>query len=207
MSSTILTVIVLVVMWVVVLVPMMVRRDMLDDEEMHQPDISTPLPARLLSRSLRLDPRRAEAVPPDDPGCADRGYGRSTRRASRVEMLIRRRRTLAALASLAALSLLAATTLAPAWWAVQTGLDLMLTGYLVWLRAEARRAAEHRRAREALMHAGRTVTVSGADARPATPVVPRPAARSTIAAQVVPLDDDDLSFVDIEERYPRAANG
>lgn len=204
MSSTILTVIVLVVMWVVVLVPMVVRKDLLEETEEATAGGGDLTPARLLPRPLRAESPATVTEPihydDDAPAPAVATSG------SRSRMLMRRRRTLAALATLVTLSAVAALTLAAAWWIVQIGLDLMLTGYLVWLRAEVKRAAQRRQSREVRMQAGWTVDEVET---PAVPVaVPRPPSpRTTVTAQIVPLDDDDPSFTDLEERYPRAVNG
>jgi hypothetical protein len=80
-------------------------------------------------------------------------------------------------------------------WLANAVCDLLLAGYLGWLRAEARRAAAVRTRR-----ATRRAT---APTRQPTPV--RPPA-STPPAHAVDLDDDDPSFAQLDEHYPRAVN-
>src|SRR5262249_23288854 len=76
---------------------------------------------------------------------------RPTRRpvtTSRAQMLARRRRTLGTIVMLAIITALLALGWRPRLWIVQVGLDVLLVGYLWWLRQEVRRERA-RRARRA----------------------------------------------------------
>jgi hypothetical protein len=157
MSSTILTVIVLVVMWIVVLLPMVVRR----------PDEPAEAPAE-------------PAAPVSTP---------------RAAMLARRRRTLGTLLALVPGTAAAGVLVSSRLWLANVVCDLLLAGYLGWLRAEARRAAAVRTRR----------TAQGAAAPTSQPAPVRPPA-SAPPTHAVDLDDDDPSFAQLDELYPRAVN-
>jgi hypothetical protein len=157
MSSTILTVIVLVVMWVVVLLPMVVRRG---DEPAEAPAE----PAGLVST-----PRAA--------------------------MLARRRRTLGTLLALVPVTAAAGMLVSSRLWLANPICDLLLAGYLGWLRAQARRAA--------VVRTRRATRRAAAPTRQPTAVHPP---TSASPAHVVDLDDDDPSFTQLDEHYPRAVN-
>jgi hypothetical protein len=172
MSSTILTVIVLVVMWVVVLVPMLVRRT---DEEVLPEEVPSTGGGVQLAVRPRVATQAEEQVS-----------------ASRAAMLARRRRALGTLITLVVATAILAAVLAPRLWAANAVCDLLFVGYLGWLRAEAKRAAELQRRRAARQ------------ARRPLAAVPRAAPKAP--PQVVDLDDDDPSFAQLEEYYPRAVN-
>lgn len=151
MSSTILMVIVLVVMWLVVLVPMVVRRHE-EAVEGRSPDrFATAM--RVLAR--RPQPGRPATVGPADDR-ADPGYlfGSSASSQVRAEahrrMLIRRRRTLGTLALLALVSPAGAVTVSSWLWAGVAVAVTLLAGYVVWLRQEVRRQQERQRRRAAV---------------------------------------------------------
>ncbi|HSV64815.1 MAG TPA: hypothetical protein VLJ59_02760 [Mycobacteriales bacterium] len=193
MSSTILTVIVLVVMWAVVLVPIMVRRVDELDEVAAVP--AGPEPARSTGRVLL---RRARVVA-GKPGSA---VSATLVADGRVAMLTRRRRAVGVLVALVVVSGTAAALGSPVLWAAHVACDVVLVGCLVWLRAEVRRAAVARTA------------VPVAPSRPWVVVAPvvvsapaRAPASAPILVQVIGLDDDDPSFAEIDERLPRAVNG
>jgi hypothetical protein len=218
--------IVLVIMWLVVLVPMFVRRG--DDRaELRSMDrFATAM--RVLSRRAPstggVAGRRRYATAPPAP------YADGTspiRTAARERMLRRRRRTLAVLVGIALLAAPAALALSPALWLVQVPATLMLIGYVGWLRAQAHREYERRARRAALFgeaaaaappapasHAVRRTgrvaaavaaeeAAQGADRSwrpvpvPTPTYVTAPVVRRR-AESMVDLDDDDLTFTDIE---------
>lgn len=189
MSSTILMAIVLVVMWLVVLVPMFVRRG--DDRaELRSMDrFATAM--RVLSRrapgSGGVAGRRRYATAPPAP-YAD---GASpVRTAARAAMMRRRRRTLAVLSTTALLGAPAAMLVSSWLWLVQVPAVLLLLGYVAWLRQQVRREEERRSRRAALFGeparpvpgAGEHVVQPGRRVR-AEGVAPR-----TVAADVLGQD-------------------
>lgn len=161
MSSTILMAIVLVVMWLVVLVPMFVRRG--DDRaELRSMDrFATAM--RVLSRrapgsgGVAGRRRYATAAP------ASYADGASpVRTAARALMMRRRRRTLAVLSTTALIGLPAAMLVSSWLWIVQVPAALLFAGYVVWLRQQVRREQERRSRRAALFgEPVRPVTVPG----------------------------------------------
>ena len=163
MSSTILTVMVLVVMWVVVLVPMLVRRH--EDE-------------------MECVAEDQDTAGPDAPVCSP--------------ALRRRRRTLGTLFGLAVVAVPLALVVTAWAWVAQVAADLLICGYLVWLRKETRRAAERRRQQAARMEAART--------RAAAPRLVQGGLSRAQPGRVVGLDDDDPTFAEIEQYTPRAVN-
>ncbi len=225
MSSTILMAIVLVIMWLVVLVPMFVRRGE-DRSELRSMDrFATAM--RVLSRrapsSGGVAGRRRYATVPPAP------YADGTspiRTAARERMLRRRRRTLAVLASTTLLAAPAALALSPWLWLAQVPATLLLVGYVGWLRTQVRREYERRTRRAALFgeaaaaapapasHAvrrsGRVAAAVAAEEAAAAsdrswrPVpVPTPTYVTAPVARrrtesMVDLDDDDLTFTDLD---------
>jgi hypothetical protein len=224
-SSTILMAIVLVIMWLVVLVPMFVRRgeDRAELRSMDRFATAMRVLSRRSSSSGGVAGRRRYATAPPAP-YAD---GSSPiRTAARERMLRRRRRTLAVLVGIALLAAPAALALSPWLWLAQVPATLLLVGYVGWLRAQVRREYERRTRRAALFgeaaaaapasashavrRAGRVAAaVAAAEAaevadrswRPVpvptptyvtAPVVRRP------TEWTVDLDDDDLTFTDLE---------
>jgi hypothetical protein len=118
----------------------------------------------------------------------------------RGAVLARRRRVLAAVTVLSFASAAASVTVAPAFWLVNLGCDIMLLAYLIRLRSGARRdARRQRRATTPASHEQR-VRPEQHQPRQAPPI---PARRPS---QVIALDDEDPSFAQLEVRYPRAAN-
>jgi hypothetical protein len=224
-SSTILMAIVLVIMWLVVLVPMFVRRGE-DRAEFRSMDrFATAM--RVLSRrapsSGGIAGRRRYATAPPSP-YAD---GASpVRTAARERMLRRRRRTLATLAGIALLAAPAALALASWLWLLQVPATLLLAGYVGWLRTQVRREYERRTRRAALFgeaaaasaptrHTTRrrptrvAATVAAEDRQqvadrswrpvpvPTPTYVTAPVVRRR-AETMVDLDDDDLTFADLD---------
>jgi hypothetical protein len=226
MSSTILMAIVLVVMWLVVLVPMFVRRG---DERAETRSMD-----RFATAMRVLSPR-----PPGSGGVAGRrpyatvppstyADGVSpVRAAARAEMMRRRRRTLSVLAVTTLLALPGALLVTGWLWLVEASAVLLLTGYVGWLRQQVRREQERRSRRAVLFgeparrgraeHLARRPRAAGS--RPAAaaateaPVVqdrswrPVPIPPPTyVTAPVVrrrpetlvDLDDDDLSLADLD---------
>jgi hypothetical protein len=136
MSSTILVVIVLIVMWFVVLVPMFVRRHDESTETRSMDRFATAM--RVVSRRSRttdpgLSRPRAEMMPPTSATAA------RIRADGRRRMMARRRRTLATLTGLMFAVLGGALALAAWLWTVTTVAGLLLAGYLGWLRQQASR--------------------------------------------------------------------
>ncbi|HEV7656931.1 MAG TPA: hypothetical protein VGP36_19655 [Mycobacteriales bacterium] len=228
MSSTILMAIVLVIMWLVVLVPMFVRRG--DDRaELRSMDkFATAM--RVLSRrgpaSGGVAGKRRYATAPPAP-YAD---GASpVRAAARDRMMRRRRRTLGVLATTAVLAAPAALAISSWLWFAQVPATLLLAGYVGWLRTQVRREYE-RRTRRAVMFGeasqpasasehtvrrpARIAAAVGADEVAATPdrswrPVPVPAPTYVTAPVVrrrtesmIDLDDDDLTFADLDAADP-----
>jgi hypothetical protein len=224
-SSTILMAIVLVIMWLVVLVPMFVRRgeDRAELRSMDRFATAMRVLSRRSSSSGGVAGRRRYATAPPAP-YAD---GSSPiRTAARERMLRRRRRTLAVLVGIALLAAPAALALSPWLWLAQVPATLLLVGYVGWLRAQVRREYERRTRRAALFgeaaaaapasashavrRAGRVAAAVAAEEaaevadrswRPVpvptptyvtAPVVRRP------TEWTVDLDDDDLTFTDLE---------
>lgn len=235
MSSTILMAIVLVIMWLVVLVPMFVRRG--DDRaEVRSMDrFATAM--RVLSRrapsSAGVAGRRRYATAAPTP-YAD---GASPiRTAARERMLRRRRRTLAVLATTAVLAAPAALAVSSWLWFAQVPATLLLAGYVGWLRAQVRREHDRRARRTAMFgeataaatasaeHTVRrpdriaaTLAAEDAPAAPANSWRPVPVPSPTyVTAPVnrrrtdatIDLDDDDLTFADLDTlaARPRAVN-
>jgi hypothetical protein len=177
MSSTILMVIVLVVMWLVVLVPMFVHRH--DDAEADPADLS--VGARVLTRrvppSRRARPYRhspaGDVSPPaaeaivdgagEPPGWAEVAASAFSADEARRRMLHRRRRTLLALLALAIAGFAGAELLTAWFWGVQLLGTVLLVGYVGWLRRQVRREQARRRRRAAL---------SARSARPPSPAPP-----------------------------------
>lgn len=155
MSSTILTVIVLVVMWIVVLVPMFTR----------QRDDASESTVERFSSAMRTLGRRPETtadvtetdedieenleedVVEDEEFEQDEPVVRPMP-AARAQMLARRRRTLGTLVSLTLITVLLALGWRSQLWLLNGVFDVLLVGYLWWLRQEARRE-QQRRARRA----------------------------------------------------------
>jgi hypothetical protein len=236
-SSTILMAIVLVIMWLVVLVPMFVRRGDERAESRSMDKFATAM--RVLSRreaggSGGIAGRRRYATAPPAP-YAD---GASpVRTAARERMLRRRRRTLATLTVTALVAAPGAHVVSPWLWAVAVPAVLLLAGYVGWLRAQVRREYERRTRRAALFgehaappaeHAVRrrptriSAAVAAAEEETAVPdrswhPIPVPAPTYAAApaphrytAGAVDLDDDDLSFTELDAvgayDRPRAVN-
>ncbi|MBA3523270.1 MAG: hypothetical protein H0T85_01690, partial [Geodermatophilaceae bacterium] len=170
---------VLVVLWIVVLVPMVLRRG----DEAGQSDEGTHTTMRVLHR------RGSESH-----GVTAEAMDRLRRplRDPRVEadVVSRRRRTLVGLIGLALLWAVLALFVASYFWTAQIVLDLMVFGYLAYLRLEAQREAE-RRARRKVRFPDRPVaprapmpgsggtrppTFSNADVTGPLPAVPAQAA-------------------------------
>jgi hypothetical protein len=145
----------LVVLWFVVLVPMVVTRG----DERTRPVTSDS--GRTLQRRRVVDPvvhADTERVSVDRARLLESGE-------LRVDVHAVRRRTLAGLVALAVLAVVAAIVVAPWIWALQVLLDVALVGYLVVLRAAARReqAAARRAARLAARRATRPASVEVAE--------------------------------------------
>lgn len=213
MSSTILTIIVLVVMWLVVLVPMFVRRGE-DHTEVHS---SEPVdgPVRVLDRrapARRFPTRAAMHVPtaPVEPappaGLDDLLDVGDDQPEPRARMLARRRRTLATLLGLTVLTLLvvALSRGRSGAWFVQLLCDLMFASYLIGLRREVRRERVRRAVRLARLTAARARASARRTVRATTPTArpPHPSPQRPVA-----LDDQDPSFAELDYRHRRVVGG
>jgi hypothetical protein len=181
-SSTILTVIVLVVMWLVVLVPMFTRqRD--DTAESTVERFSSAM------RSLGRRPEAEEAVDEADAPADiddeveefDEPEPARPMPAARAQMLARRRRTLGTLVSLTLITALLALGWRSQMWLANIALDVLLVGYLWWLRQEARRE-QQRRARRA----ARGGSIAHTE-RPRRRAVPPPVAQPAATAPEEPV--------------------
>ncbi|MEN3362213.1 MAG: hypothetical protein V7637_6195, partial [Mycobacteriales bacterium] len=134
MSSTILMVIVLVVMWLVVLVPMFVRRHEDPSEARPRERIATAV--RVLARRPQTSVPTAVAAPAE-PVAAPRSA--AFRAEAHRRMLRRRRRTLAFLVGIAATGTAAAPTVSGWLWPVAGTGAALFAGYVIWLRQQVRR--------------------------------------------------------------------
>jgi hypothetical protein len=223
-SSTILMAIVLVIMWLVVLVPMFVRRGEERAELRSMDRFATAM--RVLSRRAPsgggIAGRRRYATAPPAP-YAD---GASpVRTAARERMLRRRRRTLATLAGIAVVAAPAALALGSWLWLLQVPATLLLAGYVGWLRTQVHREYERRTRRAALFgesaasapvrHSTRrrptrvAATVGAEESQqiadrswrpvpvPTPTYVTAPVVRRHVET-LVDLDDDDLTFADLD---------
>lgn len=127
---------VLVVLWIVVLVPMVLRRG----DDAGRTDEGTHSTMRVLHRRGSRPRVTAEAM----------ALLRRPLRDPRVEadVVSRRRRTLIGLIGLALLWAALALFVKSYFWTAQIVLDLMVFGYLAYLRLEAQREAERRARRK-----------------------------------------------------------
>jgi hypothetical protein len=148
-SSTILMVIVLVVMWLVVLVPMFVRR--------HDESAETRSMERFAT-AMRVLARRSRPAGRVHPAGLARGVAgmshtarsaaaERARAAGRRRMLARRRRTLSALGALLAVGVSGALARSGWWWLLAAAGAMLVASYMIWLRQEVRRERERRRRR------------------------------------------------------------
>lgn len=191
MSSTILMAIVLVVMWLVVLVPMFVRRGDERSETRSMDRFATAM--RVLSRrpagSGGVAGRRPYATAPPTP-YAD-GIS-PVRAAARAEMIRRRRRTLSVLAVTTLLALPAALFVSGWLWLVEASAMLLLTAYVGWLRQQVRREQERRHRRTVLFgEPARSMSSRGEHvARRSRVAGSRPAAATAASAAQAPVERD-----------------
>lgn len=230
MGSTILTVIVLVVMWVVVLVPMFTHRN--------EDNVGFTGAVRVLRRRNAPAPHSSHSAEEEPEPSEEDGpqpeVVRQPMATTRAQMLARRRRTLGTIIMLAIMTALLAAGWRPRIWLVHAALDVLLVGYLWWLRAEARREKARRARRAARSARGERVARTVARNIPADseaveeqhveePPVddgrwePRPVPRPTYldapvhyAAEppaapheVVALDDQDPDLYEFDD-YPTA---
>ena len=212
MSATILTVIVLIVMWVVVLVPLLVRRaeDTDENASLWAPAITEPAAGATeyadAATHHTADTRQrqyadgqgrehdGERGRPGDALAADRS---ALRRVSvstdRAATLTRRRRVLGILAALAIATATAALLSAATFWLANALCDALLLGYLGKLRADARRQAQRSVRQRPPRH-------------PRAHIHPLPAAPARRPSRPIALDDEDPYFAQLDVRYSRAAN-
>jgi hypothetical protein len=187
-SSTILMAIVLVVMWLVVLVPMFVRRhdDRLESRSMDRFQTAMRVLSRRTPGSGGVAVRRRYGTPP--PG-RSAGGAPPAGSAARAQMLSRRRRTLAVLATTALLAVPAALLITSWMWLLQVPTLLLLVGYLGWLRQQVRREEERRTRRSALFgerpYGAAAAGTRGAASRTRST---RPTRRTAAAATDSPVD-------------------
>lgn len=152
MSGTILVVIVLVVIWLVVLVPMYTQRRRTHDASRTIARFSSSM--RVLAR--RSAPIVAGEADYEQPEPEADVVARPLS-SMRAEMMSRRRRTLAALLALALMTAGLALLWRPYVWVPQFACDLLLVGYLGWLRAERKREIARRARRRARFARGERV--------------------------------------------------
>jgi hypothetical protein len=140
-------VIVLVVMWLVVLVPMFVRRHDADGDDRTGSTEPASGRMRVLTRRSPSRTRSGSA-----PGRASVGVAVSafSNDGTRRRMLRRRRRTLLMLFLLASASGAVAVSVSPAFWGIEALADLLLVSYVGWLRQQVRRERARRLRRSAL---------------------------------------------------------
>ncbi|GGS14857.1 MULTISPECIES: divisome protein SepX/GlpR [Actinokineospora] len=210
-----LIVVALVVAWLVVLVPMVVRK---------RQEIARTTESTLAGRVVRAadepsdddDAHVREEFPMDDEQLADddiepRRYrpGRggfdpdAAARAARAKYRFRQRVVVLMLLAAVATAVVAGVATPWLWWA-HGGIDVLLVGYLTYLRRQVRIEDEIRRRRLARMQAARRH-----HARPVEDYAPRPATRPTHPGAVaVDIDDEDPWFDDLgdprELSYRRA---
>lgn len=224
---------VLVVLWIVVLVPMVLRRGSTSEAVTSEGTGST----------MRVLRRRGAGE--DGPGGLTKGAMAVLKRPLRdprveADVVSRRRRTLTGLIALAVIWALLAVFYRSYFWTAQIVLDLMVFAYIVYLRLEAQREAERRnrravrfadRARPGQAPSTRPPTFSSADitapiarvpAKPAAtgwapnPIpaptyvnkatAPRPQQR--LDEELVSIDDDDdPNFADVAEWQGKRAVG
>jgi hypothetical protein len=152
-SSTILMVIVLVVMWLVVLVPMFVRRHEDEAASADQPASPTRVLARRTRSTRGRGPHRHRCddagndAAPGWPGVAASAFSRDQ---ARRRMLLRRRRTLLLLLTLTALGFAGATLVTAWFWGLHICATALLAGYVAWLRKQVGREHARRLRRAAL---------------------------------------------------------
>ncbi len=226
---------VLVVLWFVVLVPMVLRRD----------SGSRAVTSEGTGSTMRVLRRRGSGSN-GQGGLAEGAMAVLKRplRDPRVEadVVSRRRRTLAGLIGLAVLWALLAIFFRSYFWTAQIVLDLMVFAYIVYLRLEAQREAERRdrrtvrfadRPSSAARPPGRRpATLSDADVTAPIPRVPpkpepvqdgwmpnpvpvptyvnkatAPRPHQRLDEQLVSLDDDDPNFADVAEWQGKRAVG
>ena len=207
MTSPMLTVVVLAVLWLIVVVPMIVRRN---DERAGERSV-----ARFGSAMRALASRRSSVLAPEglpEPAPAEPAVhvsGAVTRRPvpaskeslmyppdrnemseARRQMMARRRRSLLALGAGSVVMLLVALVTASSFaWVLEGMLLASLGGYLFFLRSQARRDRERRETR--LQRAG-SGAAAGYDA---TAEVPR-AVREPESVVRIDEDDVDLDHLD-----------
>jgi uncharacterized membrane protein len=101
----------------------------------------------------------------------------------RKVMLERRRRSLGTLVTAGLISLILALSWLPVMWVVQLACDVLLVGYLVWLRAEAKREQQRRARRAARLARGERVarTVGRETREAALRTLPRRPARASVS--------------------------
>ncbi len=226
---------VLVVLWIVVLVPMVLRRG----------KASAAVTSERTGSTMRVLRRRG-AKSGGPAGLAEGAMAVLKRplRDPRVEadVVSRRRRTLVALIALAVVWALLAVFYRSYFWTAQIVLDLMVFAYIVYLRLEAQREAE-RRERRAVRFAGRSAPARSAGRRSsrastdddddATAPIPRvkdkpvpmgwtpnpvpvptyvnkataPRQQHRLDEQLISIDDEDPNFADVAEWQGKRAVG
>jgi hypothetical protein len=225
MLSPMMTVFVLTVLWLIVVVPMLVRRSDLRRRERSVDGFGramralgrNPQAARADERNDVFVPRQrranAAAEPARRPVPAPQEalmfpVDRAHMSAARAQMMRRRRRSLTILFAGTAFFGLLALTIGGALWLIETPFLLGLGGYLYFLRTQARRDRERRASRQQHARAARSSSYDATD----TEVI----ARFDEAPQsMVRIDDDDIELhnmdtIDLtgvyEEELPQVAS-
>jgi len=201
MSSTILMVIVLVVMWLVVLVPMFVRRHDETTESRSMERFATAM--RVLSRRTHpsSSSRAATAAHPAVGSIARPGAAGRARADARRRMLARRRRTLAGIALLTVVGIVGVVGVGGWFWTAAVFGGLLLAGYVGWLRQEVRRERA-RRARRAAAFSRTAPSQPPHAVRPGTPGGPGRTLRNAAPARTASTDGERTGEDRDAERGP-----
>ena len=204
MLSPMMTVFVLTVLWLIVVVPMLVRRSDLKRRERSVDGFGRAMRAlgrnsqasRAEARAEVFVPRERRATAPAEAArrpvpapqeALMHPVDRSQMSAARAQMMRRRRRSLTILIAGTALFGMLALGMGGALWLIETPFLLGLGGYLYFLRTQARRDRERRVSRQQHARAVRTSSYDATD----TEVI----ARFEEAPQsVVRIDDDDIEL-------------
>ena len=200
MLSPMMTVFVLAVLWLIVVVPMLVRRKDARRQERSVDGFGASM--RALGRRTRTAQSRSEVFVPSARPAPSRAV--STRRpvpaaqealmypvdrtdlsAARASMMTRRRRSLTLLGGGTAVFVLVGLLAGGVWWLAALAFGLALAGYLWFLRSQALRDRERRLTRQQRAHERRS---QGRDA------TSEPFHFADAPEAVVRIDDDDVEL-------------
>jgi hypothetical protein len=202
------TVFVLTVLWLIVVVPMLVRRNDLRRRERSVDGFGRAMralgrssaTARAESRTEVFVPRerraQAPAVPARRPVPAAQEalmypVDRTEMSAARAQMMTRRRRSLTILVGGAALFGILALAMGGTLWLLEAAFLTGLGGYLYFLRTQARRDRERRVNRQQHARAARTTSYDATDTEQIARFEEAP-------SSVVRIDDDDIELHNLD---------